>query len=173
MMMNSKRFALFSCRGKKSSRQRNLSNEYLRGRAPSIQEIGVRQRHAKPPIPTFFFAFSKQCLNLKQSMPSGPHMGRHFIMTPMTVVWEGRQSFGFLHCGILRPLPPPTPAPTPCARKLFSKFSTLDLHMPLCCFLAKVSLSPLQIMGVGANQDSCQDDATVNHGQTNPKQALR
>jgi hypothetical protein len=34
--------------------------------------------------------------------------------------------------------------------------------------------SQLQIMGDGVNQDSFQDNArTVNHGQTNPKQALR
>ena len=106
-------------------------------------------------------------------MPSGPHMGRHFIMTRMTDACEGRQSLGFLHRGILGPPPPPTPAPTPCTRELFPKFSTLDLHMLLRCLLAKVSLSPLRIMVDGANQDSCQDIATVNHSQTNPKQILR
>ena len=106
--------------------------------------------------------------------PSRPHMGRHFIMTLITVVWEGRQSFGFLQCGILGPLSSLTPAPTPCPRKLFPRFSTLDLHMLVRCSLgARVSVSPLKIMGDRANQDSCQDNATVNHGQTNPKQTLR
>ena len=115
------------------------------------EEIGVRHRRAESPFPRFFFAFSQQHLNSKQTMPSGPHMGRHFIMTLMTVVWEGRQSFRFLHCGILGPLPPPTPAPTPCKRELFPKFSTLALHMLLRCFLARVSLAPLRIMGDSLN----------------------
>jgi hypothetical protein len=42
----------------------------------------------------------------------------------------------------------------------------------LRCFLAKVLLSPLRIMVNGADQDSCQDIATVNHSQTSPKQTL-
>ena len=42
----------------------------------------------------------------------------------------------------------------------------------LRCFLAKVLLSPLRIMVDGADQDSCQDIATVNHSQTSPKQTL-
>ena len=145
----------------------------MRGRAFSIQEIGVRHRRAESSFPRFSFAFSKRRWNSKRSMPSGPHMGRHFIMTRMTDACEGRQSLGFLHRGILGPPPPPTPAPTPCTRELFPKFSTLDLHMLLRCLLAKVSLSPLRIMVDGANQDSCQDIATVNHSQTNPKQILR
>ena len=93
------------------------------------------------------------------------------MMTPMTDVWEGRQSFGFLLCSILGP-PPQIAAPTPCTRELFPKFSTLDLHILLRCFLAKVLLSPLRIMVDGADQDSCQDIATVNHSQTSPKQTL-
>jgi hypothetical protein len=65
-------------------------------KGPSIREIGVICRRAESSFPRSFFAFLKRRLNSNQSMPSGPHMGRHFMMMPMTDVWEGRQSLAFL-----------------------------------------------------------------------------
>ena len=70
----------------------------------------------------------------KRSMPSGPHMlGRYFMMTPMTDVWEDRQSFGFLLCGILGPPPPPIAVPTPCTRELFPSSAH---SICICCYVA-------------------------------------